>query len=134
MSDGPLRFVPSSVEGVEGTVLGVAVHTDKLVVELENASPVVLRYAEVARPLEGRLKSALLWLAYPIFGRPGPWMVADRDWFHSPPDRFFAFYTLDGPPIVVRMPADDVTDYGLSMFLKVRQQIERGGYATADLG
>ena len=70
-----------------------------------------------------------------MFGRglrPGCLPVADRDWFHEPPGRFFEFYTE--PRLRVCMPVDEVGEYEGSWFVRVRRVVESGGFHTFDLG
>jgi len=59
-------------------------------------------------------------------------LVADRDWFHPPQDRYFRFYT--DPPMTVYMPADDAADYEESVFFRVQAVIRCGGFETYDVG
>ena len=58
--------------------------------------------------------------------------VADKDWFHEPPDRFFSFYT--SPRIKVFMPTDEVEDYGPSYFCRIQGVMRAGGFSAYDLG
>lgn len=64
--------------------------------------------------------------------RPSPKLVADRDRFHNPPDRFFRFYTE--PPITVFMPVDETNEYLNTCFFKIQQVMRSGGFETFDLG
>ena len=59
-------------------------------------------------------------------------LVADRDWFHPPQDRFFCFYT--DPPMKIYMPSDDTVEYEESVFFRVQAVIRSGGFETFDLG
>lgn len=59
-------------------------------------------------------------------------LVADRDWFHSPQDRFFRFYT--DPPMTVYMPLEEAVEYEESVFFRVQAVIRSGGYETYDVG
>jgi len=59
-------------------------------------------------------------------------MVADRDWFHPPPDRFFLWYT--DPPLVTCMPEDEPADYAASYFSRIQAVLLSGDYATGDRG
>jgi hypothetical protein len=129
MSEGNcLRFVPSRVEGL-ADVSEVAVFPDRL--ELKTAGRwVAYPFASIARwP-----RPAWLWrLLFRTGLRPRFLPVADRDWFHPPADRFFAFYTT--PPIVVHMPADEPADrYVGTRFVSVQQVMAAGGFVTVDLG
>jgi hypothetical protein len=126
---GPcLRFVPSRVEGLPD-VAEVVVSPDRL--ELLSAGTwVTLRFAEIAhwpRPTWfWRLRSRCGW-------RPRRLPVADRDWFHPPRDRFFIFYT--DPPITVFLADEDwEIGYGQTLFRRVQEVIESGGFTTCDLG
>jgi hypothetical protein len=76
---------------------------------------VVIRLAEIAELAE------LGWL-----------LVADRDWFHDPPDRFFRFYTT--PPIVVYMPNEAGVGYPETCFCRIQDVLVLGGFSTFDLG
>jgi hypothetical protein len=59
-------------------------------------------------------------------------MVAERDWFHPPPDRFFLWYT--DPPLRTCMPEDEPAEYAASYFSRIQGVLRSGGYATGDLG
>ena len=123
-----VRFVPSRVEGLPG-VTEAAVFPDRLELNTAN-SRVRYPFAAMARwP-----RPAWLWRRLFRLGLRPRWLpVADRDWFHSPPGRFFAFYTT--PPVKVFMPADDVpSPYAETCFFRVQQAINAGGYSTFDLG
>src|SRR5687768_7714855 len=92
-----LRFRPSRVEGLAG-VTEVAVFPDRLEL-LAGERLTVVRFDDIARwPRPRWLRRALARLGW----RPAWLPVADRDWFHPPAERFFAFYTT--PPLVVYMP------------------------------
>ena len=126
MDTAPLSFVPSRVDGLDDVSL-VTIHPDRIVFDL-NESQRVFMFRDFGRSAGStfdRIKDAL-WFRQ-------PWrIVGERDWFHAPPDRFFRFYT--DPQITVYMPADDVREYGPSVFCRV-QQIWRSGRAdTFDLG
>jgi hypothetical protein len=58
--------------------------------------------------------------------------VADRDFFHAPPDRFFRFYTT--PPLIVYMPVGDSYFPQATCFAAVKQVLGAGGFDTVDLG
>ena len=128
MPDDQLQFVPSRVEGV-ADVSTVTVSSDRI--EIASANGVVThRFADIARwP-----SPALLWkLLYRLGVKPRWLPVADRDSFHEPADRFFAFYTK--PPLKVCMPRDESKeDYGSSYFDRIQNVLRHGGFHTSDLG
>jgi hypothetical protein len=106
----------------------VALFPDRL--EVNSAGQwVVLRFADMARwP-----RPAWLWRLLHRAGRRPRWLpVADRNWFRSPPDRYFAFYTK--PRLVVYMPADEPREYEGSHFVRVKNVLAAGGFDTCDLG
>jgi hypothetical protein len=121
------RFTPSRVEGLRD-VTEVVVRPDRL--ELRSADRwVQVRLAGIARwPRPARLRRLLARLGCQL--RPAP--VADRDWFHPPPHRFFRFYTA--PPLVVYMPADEPQQRGGSCFARVQEILAAGGFSTFDVG
>jgi len=123
-----LRFVPSRIEGVPD-VSEAAVFPDRL--ELKSGDRrLVYPFASMARwP-----RPVWLWRLLAHIGvRPRSLPVADRDWFHAPPDRFFAFYT--SPRLVVFMPTDELADgYAETYFARIQQIIREGGFDTFDLG
>ena len=126
-ADRCVSFVPSRVEGL-ADVREVSVFPDRLEVR-SGGGLMQYPFSEIARPL------GIRWLyrltrALGLRGAGG--MVADRDWFHDPKDRFFAFYTQ--PQIRIYMPVDDVQDYGRCCFHRVKEMIQAGGYGTFDLG
>jgi hypothetical protein len=127
MADDSLRFVPSRVEGLPA-VDEVAVFPDRL--ELLSAGKwVVIRLADIAEwPRPPRVRRLLARLGW----RPEWLTVADRDWFHAPPDRFFRFFTT--PPLVVYMPDEAGVGYGETVFRRLQEVIGRGGFNTFDLG
>ena len=90
----------------------------------------MIRFAEIARwP-----RPAWLWRLAARHGWRPRWLpVGDRDWFHPPRDRFFLFYTR--PPIKVFLADEDrEIGYGETLFRRVQEVIESGGYNTYDLG
>ena len=123
-----LRFVPSRVEGLPD-VSEVVVRPDRL--ELLSAGQwAVFRFAEIARwP-----RPARLWRLLSRLGWSPRWLpVADRDWFHPPRDRSFRFYTH--PPMEVFMTDEGgEIGYGDTLFRRVQEVIESGGFHTFDLG
>lgn len=122
-----LAFIPSRVEGHEDVSL-VRVFPDRLVIESSSGDRVI-RFAKIARYYE-----SLLWrLAQRLmFRRPGSPIVAARDWFHEPSERFFCFYTT--PRLTISMPVDEPEDYLTSNFFWIQQVIRSGGFETFDLG
>jgi hypothetical protein len=123
-----LRFVPSRVEGLPD-VTEVVVRPDRL--ELLSAGRWVrFRFARIARwPRPAWLWRALHFLRWRRRRLP---VVADRDWFHRPPERFFAFYTQ--PRLVVYMPFDEPTGPHQSHFRQAQVVMASGGFHTFDLG
>jgi len=127
-SSTPVRFRPSRTEGLLN-VDEVAIYADRL--ELMSAGMLhVFRFEEIGRPQVSRAKN----LVMRLLRRPACLqMVGERDWFHSPPDMFFEWYT--SPPIRTYMPVDECKDsYTGSYFFRIRQAVESGGYGTYDLG
>ncbi|HJZ54291.1 MAG TPA: hypothetical protein VKE74_05005 [Gemmataceae bacterium] len=122
-----LRFVPSRVEGPPD-VAEVVVHPDCL--ELLSAGRwVAVRFVEIADwPKPVWLRRAL----WRVGWKPRWLPVADRDWFHPPPDRFFRFYTE--PPLVIFMPVDDPYPREESTFGRLQTVLAEGGFHTFDLG
>jgi hypothetical protein len=122
-----LRFVPSRVEGLPD-VSEVAVFPERL--ELLSAGRwVTFFFADIAEwphPVWfHRFLAKLGW-------RPRWLPVADRNWFHSPPNRFFAFFTT--PKIVVYMPDDTGVEYSQTCFRRVQEVLWTGGLHIFDLG
>jgi hypothetical protein len=122
-----IRFVPSRVVGLS-EVMDVSVFPDRIQFH-GTSSDRTFNFATIGHRQEPTLISLLKRMA---FRSPFPKMVADRDWFHDPPNRFFAFYTE--PRITVYMPADDDSDYATSRFFRIQQVIRSGGFETFDLG
>jgi len=129
MIDAPesLRFTPSRADGLPD-VHEVVVHPDRIEVETEGRW-VTFAFADIGRPQEPAVCSLLKRL---IARQPWPRLVADRDWFHPPKDRFFLWYT--DPPMKTYMPEDETQDYDTSYFARIRRVVESGGFATYDLG
>jgi hypothetical protein len=122
-----VRFRPSRAEGLPD-VREVVVHPDRLEVNTAG-SWVAFSFKRIGRRQEPRLLS----LAKRLVGRaPWPVMVADRDWFHPPPDRYFLWYT--DPPLRTYMPEDESADRAGSYFARIQMVLASGGYATFDLG
>lgn len=122
-----LTFIPSRVEWMV-EVKSVTVRPDRL--ELESADGIQeIRFREIGRLQESRMVRFLKKLGGM---RPAAVMVAERNWFQSPQDRYFLFYT--SPPLTICMPSDDALVYVESVFFRVQGIIRLGGYATFDLG
>jgi hypothetical protein len=122
-----ITITPSRVEGVEG-VERVSLFPDRLELIGGGGRRTIL-FRDIAKPQEPRWWSTIK----KLFGRvPWPQLVADRDWFHKPRDRFFVFYT--DPKIKIYMPVDEVEDHSESCFSRMQDVIRTGGYATFDLG
>ena len=123
----PVQFTPSRSEGLPD-VGEVVVFPDRIEVETEGRW-VKFAFADIARPQEPRAISLLK----RVLGKtPWPLLVADRDWFHPPKDRFFLWYT--DPPLKTCMPQDETQDYDTSYFARIRRVVQSGGFATYDLG
>jgi hypothetical protein len=122
-----IRFIPSSAEGLPD-VREVVVHPDRL--EVKTAGQwVTFPLRQIGRRQESAFVSFLKRL---VGKHPYPVMVADRDWFHPPKDRFFLWYT--NPPLKTCMPEDEVPDFTPSYFFRIQVVLRAGGYATFDLG
>lgn len=124
-----LRFIPSGVDGI-ASVTEAVVFPDRL--ELcSNGHWVVIRFIDIARWY--RWSWAYRILARVGWGVHGWPSVADRDWFHPPPGRFFRFYTE--PPVTIYMP-NEPHDLGYTetMFRRVQDLLATGGFGTFDLG
>lgn len=111
-----VEFRPSRVEGADGVVLVTVSPRD---LRLFTADTVrVVQFADIARQSRPAGRSLC---------------IADRDWFHAPPDRFFRFYTTS--PLTVFMPLDDAQDWESSCFARIEGIIHSDGlFTTADLG
>jgi hypothetical protein len=126
--DDRFQFVPSRVEGLPD-VTSVTVFSDRIEIVSEG-SVVIHRFAKVARwPMPG-----FLWRFLHFIGlrwRPG--LIANRDWFQKPADRYFQFFT--SPPLKVFMPRNEIAnDYISSFFLRLQTVVRQGGFDTIDLG
>jgi hypothetical protein len=125
---GGLRFIPSRVEGLTD-VSEAVIYPDRL--ELRSAGEwIVYKFSEIARwPWPAGLRKLLAG-----FGWQPRWLpVADRDWFHPPRDRFFAFYTR--PPVVVFLVDEDrELTYGETLFRRIQDVMLAGGFHSYDLG
>jgi hypothetical protein len=123
-----LRFVPSRVDGLRD-ITEVAIYPDRLAVrsaERWNA----FHFADLAvwpRP-------AFLWRQLARYGWRPHWLpVGERDWCHSPSERFFRFYTQ--PRLVIYLP-DEPREIGYAdtLFRRIQDVMLRGGFNTWDLG
>jgi hypothetical protein len=124
---GVVRFRPSRAEGLPD-VREVVVYPDRL--EVNTAGRwLTFPFPQIGRRQESRLASFLKRL---VGKHPYPVMVADRDWFHPPRDRFFLWYT--DPPLRTCMPEDEPADYAAGYFSRIQVVLRSGGYATFDLG
>jgi hypothetical protein len=123
-----LRFLPNRVDRL-AVVTEVTVFSDRL--ELLSAGERVTRRLE---DIAAWPRPAFLWRLLARLGWRPRWLpVGERDWFHSPSERFFRFYTQ--PPIVVYMPEEPPeTDYGSTLFRRVQDVMLAGGFSTWDLG
>jgi hypothetical protein len=124
-----LRFVPSAVEGL-APVNEVILFPDRLEL-LSDDKCIVIRFLDIAR------WHRLGWLYRPLarigLGVHGSPLVADRDWFHPPPGRFFRFYTES--PVTVYMPGESPdTNYAQTMFRRAQDVMRSGGFGTFDFG
>jgi hypothetical protein len=124
---GVVRFHPSHAEGLPD-VREVVVRPDRL--EVNTAGRwVSFPFRRIGRRQESRVMSLVKWL---VRGTHWPVLVADRDWFHPPRDRFFLWYT--DPPLRTCMPEDEPADHAASYFSRIQAVLWSGGYATSDLG
>jgi hypothetical protein len=125
-----LRFVPSAIDG-SPSVSEVTLFPDRVELLSEDRW-VVIRFLDIARCY--RVASCFYRLIARFgWGVKGWPSVADRDWFHPPPERFFRFFTK--PPITIYMPDEPrETPYAETMFRRVQNVIGLGGFSTQDLG
>jgi hypothetical protein len=122
-----LRFVPSRVEGLP-EVSEVRLFPDRI--EARSAGKwLTFRFIEMVRWPQPVWFWRLLRRAT---GRPVGLPVGDRDWFHSPPDRYFSLYT--DPRLVLFMPTDEPDEYGRGTFAQIQYVLSAGGFSTLDLG
>jgi hypothetical protein len=129
MPDDALRFQPSSADGLPAVTEAV-VYPDRLEL-LSEGTWVVIRFLDIAR-WYGRdgLYRMVARLGLGVRGWP---VMAERDWFHPPAQRFFRFYTW--PPITIYMPHEpDGTSYGETTFRRIQDVLAKGGFGTMDLG
>jgi hypothetical protein len=122
-----ITFIPSRVDGLEA-VSRVTIRLSQIEFETPDSRH-VFAFKAISRPQESWLASLVKRMT---FRRPYPHTIAERDWFHAPPDRFFRFYTT--PPITVYMPTDEAEDFGRGCFHRIQNVIRSGGLTTLDLG
>lgn len=122
-----ITFIPSRVDGL-AEVSSVTVWPFRLDLETADGTH------EFSFKVMGKIQESgiMRWMKGFFGEEPRGMLVADRDWFHPPQDRFFRFYT--DPPITIYMPADEVVGYEESVFFRVQAVIRSGGYETFDLG
>ncbi|PQO38718.1 hypothetical protein C5Y96_02220 [Blastopirellula marina] len=125
--DFKITFTPSRVEWFTD-VTSVTVWPTGLQVETPDGTQ-SFRFEEIGKIQESGIMRFMRKLGG---AKPFGMLVADRDWFHPPQDRFFRFYT--DPPMKVYMPSDDTVGYEESVFFRVQAVIRCGGYETFDLG
>ncbi len=124
---GLVRFRPSRAVGLPD-VREVVVHPDRLEVNTAG-SWLTFPFSRIGRRQESRVASFVKRLT----GRtPWPVLVADRDWFHPPQERFFLWYT--DPLLRTCMPEDEPVEHAASYFSRIQMVLGSGGYATSDLG
>ncbi|QDU73585.1 hypothetical protein Pan97_05610 [Bremerella volcania] len=122
-----ITFTPSRVDGMT-EVSSVTVWPNKLEVETADGTQ-EFRFEEIGKIQESEIMRFMRRLGG---AKPFGMLVADRDWFHPPKDRYFRFYT--DPPMTVYMPTNDSEDYEESVFFRVQAVIRCGGYETYDMG
>jgi hypothetical protein len=122
-----IRFRPSRAEGLPD-VREVVVRPDRLEVNTAG-SWVTFHFRRIGRRQESRVVSLV---KRQVRVAPWPVLVADRDWFHPPPNRFFLWYT--DPLLRTYMPVDEPADYAASYFSRIQAVLWSGGYATFDMG
>ena len=120
-------FVPSRVDGLDAVSRVVVERTRITFVTVDSSRS--FSFPDIASP-PGTWFSRLVRRI--TFRRPWPSMVGERDWFHTPCNRFFRFFTE--PQITVYMPRDDAQEYGSSCFCRIQYVMLAGGYSTWDLG
>jgi len=122
-----ITFIPSRVDWT-GAVYEVTVWPFRLDVETPDGTQ-EFSFQRIGKIQESGIMRFMRWL-----GGAKPWgmLVADRDWFQAPPDRYFRFYT--DPPMTVYMPEDDTLNYEESVFFRVQAVILAGGYESYDVG
>jgi len=130
VNDNYIRFVPSRVLGAD-KVKEVVIRPDKLELFFWNHDWAYISFETIAQwP-----KPIWFWKAVHNVGWRSKFglCVGERDWFHAPRDRFFTFYSE--PRITIFMADEPLeTDYGQTLFFKVKGILSAGGYCTRDLG
>src|SRR5262245_26759637 len=123
-----VRFKPSRTDGLDD-VSEVAIFRDRLEVQTEQQR-LIFRFADIGVPQASKFVNLLRAFA----GQHRlPLVVANRDWFHEPQDRYFEWFTM--PRLKTCMPTDEVSEsYSHTCFHQIRQLVEAGGFATFDLG
>lgn len=122
-----ITFTPSRVDWIT-EVHSVTIWPNCLGVETADGGQ-KFRFEEIGRIQESGIMRFMRWLSG---SRPFGMLVADRDWFHPPQNRFFRFYT--DPPMTVYMPSNETVGYEDSFFFRIQAVIGCGGYETFDLG
>ncbi len=127
-SRAAVTFCPSRVDGA-GKVVSVTVTPRALELVMDDGVRVV-RFADIAR----YPRPTFVWRALARVGIHRRWLaVADRDWFHAPPDRFFRFYTT--PRLTILMPTDEPEDHDCGHFARIDNVIHaERRFTTLDLG
>ena len=122
-----IAFVPSHIEGVEKAE-HVTVFPDRLEISTEGGL-LSYRFSDISQPQEARW-----WSAFKRLFGVAPWneIVADRNWFKNPKDRYFKFFTE--PQIKVCMPEDELENHQKSYFWRIQLVMGSGGYGSYDLG
>lgn len=121
-----LTVIPSKVEGID-RVHKIIVHPDQLEI-YRSESTLRINFAQIARP-QGSVFYRFMQRA---IGKTLPSLVADRNFFARPNERWFAFYTE--PELRIFMPDDESKEYPASYFFRIQQVIRSGGYETYDCG
>ena len=122
-----VKFTPSRVDGI-ASVSSVTVLPDSLELETLDGTQQI-QFRKIGRRQESLLMHGIKRLCGI---EPSAVMVADRNWFRAPQDRYFRFYT--DPRLTVYMPSDDSVNYTESVFFQIQAVVRQGGYATFDLG
>ena len=121
-----LTVIPSKVEGIDH-IHKIIVHPDQLEI-YRSEGTLRINFAQIARP-QGSVFYRFMQRA---IGKTLPSLVADRNFFARPNERWFAFYTE--PELRIFMPNDESIEYPSSYFFRIQQAIRSGGYDTYDCG